>query len=158
MEQTIESTNHDFSSDEYRATAIILDIAQHRLFRPVRSDVPVEKPKYFMKIEYFHKGIDAINLPDLLRSKLVADKVPVYFKNREPPIISYQYNNTVASKPFDFSSTLSNLNVTNYLSSPKSCQCQMSKYCYQPHGHTVTGDLKIIENAKLRELVSKGLK
>ena len=34
----------------------------------------------------------------------------------------------------------------------------MSKYCYQPHGHIITGDLTIVENAKLRELVSKGLK
>ena len=152
------STNHDFSSDEYRATAIMLEIAQHRLFRPVRSDVPVEKPKYFTKIEYLHKGIDAINLPGLLRSKLVTDKVPVYLKNREPAILSYQYTNTVASKLFNFLSTLSNLNVTNYLSSPRSCQCQMSKYCYQPHGHIITGDLKLIENAKLRELVSKGPK
>ena len=41
----LESTNNDFSSAEYRATTIILDIAQHRLFRPVRSDVPVEKLK-----------------------------------------------------------------------------------------------------------------
>ena len=107
-----------------------------------------------MKTEYLHKGIDAINLPSLLRSKLVTNKVPAYFKNREPPIISYHYTNTVASKVFNFSSTLSNLNVKNYLSSPKSCQCQMSKYCYQPHGHVITGDLKITENVKLRELVS----
>ena len=34
----------------------------------------------------------------------------------------------------------------------------MSKYCYQPHGHIITGNLKIIDNAKLRELVSKGPK
>ena len=34
----------------------------------------------------------------------------------------------------------------------------MSKYCYRPHGHIITGDLKIAENAKLRELVSKGPK
>ena len=34
----------------------------------------------------------------------------------------------------------------------------MSTYCYQSHGHNITGDLKIIENAKLRELVSKGPK
>ena len=78
----LKSTNHDFSSAEYRATTIILDIAQHRLFRPVKSDVPVKKPKYFMKIEHLHKSIDAINLPGLLRSKLVTDKVPVYFKTR----------------------------------------------------------------------------
>ena len=151
----LESTNHDFSSAENRATAIILDIAQHR---PVRSDVPVEKSKYFMKIEYLHKGIDAINLPGLLRSKLVTHKVPVYFKNREPPIVSYQYTNSVFSKLFNISSTLSNLDVTNYLSSPRSCLCQMSKHCYQTHGHIITDDLRIIENAKLREPVSKGSK
>ena len=81
-----------------------------------------------MKIEYLHKGIDAINLPGLLSCKLVTNKVPdLYFKNREPPILSYQYTNTaVASKLFNFSSTMSNLDVTNYLSSPRSCQCQMS--------------------------------
>ena len=113
-----------------------------------------------MKIEYLHKGIRAINLPGLLRCKLGTDRFPVYFKHREPPIISYQYSNTVASKLFNFSPTLSNLDVTNYLSSPRSCLCQMSKYCYQPHGHIITGDLKIMprENAKLRKLVSKGPK
>ena len=73
----LESTNNDNFSAEYTATAIILDIAQHRLFRPVRSDVQVEKPKYSMKIKYLHKGIDAINLPGLLRSNLVTNKVPV---------------------------------------------------------------------------------
>ena len=34
----------------------------------------------------------------------------------------------------------------------------MSEYFYQPHGHIIIGDLKIIENAKLRELVSNGPK
>ena len=53
-----------------------------------------------MKIKYFHKGIDTISLPEMFRSILVTDKVPVYFKNREPPIISHP--NTVASKLFNF--------------------------------------------------------
>ena len=34
------------------------------------------------------------------------DKIPAYFKDKEPPIISYQYTNTVANKLFNFSSTL----------------------------------------------------
>ena len=33
----LESTNYDCESAEYRVTAIILDRAQYRLFRPVRS-------------------------------------------------------------------------------------------------------------------------
>ena len=40
QELALESTNFDYSS----VTAIVLDIANYRLFRPVRSDVPAEKP------------------------------------------------------------------------------------------------------------------
>ena len=42
QEFALESTNFDYSSAEYIVTAIILDIANYRLFRPVRSDVPAE--------------------------------------------------------------------------------------------------------------------
>ena len=50
------------------------------------------------------------------------------------------------------------LNVSNYLSNPQTCQCKKSKFCYEPHGHVITGDIKVIENAKLRERVAKGPK
>ena len=106
QEIALESTNTDFSSAEYRVTSIILDISHYRLFKTVKSDVPAEKPKHFMKIKFLHKGIDAINLPQLLRSQSVMDKIPAYFKDKELPIISYQYTNTVANKLFNFSSTL----------------------------------------------------
>ena len=44
QEFAFESDNYDFFSAEYRVVAIILpvDIANYRLFKPVRSDVPVE--------------------------------------------------------------------------------------------------------------------
>ena len=154
----LESTNFDYSSAEYRVIAIILDIANYRLFRPVRSDVPAEKPKHFMKIKFLNKAVDAINLQALLRSTSVTDKIPVYFRDKEPPIVSYEYTSTVASKLFNFAPTLSNLNVSEYLSNSQTCQCKKSKFCYEPHGHVITGDLRVIENAKLRELFAKGPK
>ena len=49
----LESTNFDYSSAEYRVTAIILDIANYRLFRPVRTDVPAEKPNAFYENQIF---------------------------------------------------------------------------------------------------------
>ena len=72
--------------------------------------------------------------------------------------MSYAYISTVASKLFNISPTLSNLNVSDYLSNPQTCQCKESKFCYEPHSHVITGDLKVIQNAKLRELVAKGPK
>ena len=62
----LESTNFDYSSAEYRVTVIILDIANYRLFRPVRSDVPAEKPNNFMKIKFLNKAVDTIKLSALL--------------------------------------------------------------------------------------------
>ena len=124
----------------------------------MRSDVPAENPKHFMKIKFFNKAVDAINLPALLQSTSVTDKIPVYFRDKEPPIVSYEYTSTVASKLFNFSPALSNLNVSEYFSNPQTFQCNESKFCYEPHGHVITGDLRVIENAQLRELVAKGPK
>ena len=124
----------------------------------MRSDVPAEKPKHFMKIKFLNKAGDAINLPALLRSTLVTDKIPVYIRDKEPPIVSYEYTSTVASKIFNFAPALSNLNVSEYFSNSQTCQCKESKFCYEPHGHVITGDLRVIENARLRELVAKGAK
>ena len=50
------------------------------------------------------------------------------------------------------------MNVSEYFSNPQTCQCKESKFCYEPHGRVITGHLRVIENAKLRELVAKGPK
>ena len=128
QELALESTNFDDSFAEYRVAAIILDIASYKLFRPVRSDVSAEKPKHFMKIKFLNKAVDAINLPALLRSTSATDKVPVYFGDKEPQIVSYEYTSTVSSKLFNFAPTLSNSNVSEYLSNPQTCQCKESKF------------------------------
>ena len=70
--------------------------------------------------------------------------------------MSYEYTSTVASKIFNFAPALSNLNVADYLSNPQTWQCKESKFCYKQHGHVITGDVRVIENAKLREPVAKG--
>ena len=72
--------------------------------------------------------------------------------------MSYEYTSTVSSKIFNFALALSSLNVSEYLSNSQTCQCKESEFCYEPHGHVITGDLRVIENARLRELVAKGPK
>ena len=155
----LESTNYDYESAEYRVTAIILDTAQYRLFRPVRSDIlSTDTKTHFIKLDFINKGIDAVNLPSILRSKSVIETVPTYFKEKEPPIISYTYTKTIANKIFNFSSTLSDLDYHQFHNNPSQCECNTSSHLYQQYGHVITGDLSIIPNFKLRDLIAKGPK
>ena len=55
QEIALKSANTDFSSAEYSVTSIILNISHDKIFKPVKSDVPAEKPKHFMKINFFIK-------------------------------------------------------------------------------------------------------
>ena len=72
-----DSTNYDYESAEYRVTSIILDTTQYRLFRPVRRDLlRTDAKTHFMKRNFINKGIDAGNLPSILRSKSVTETVP----------------------------------------------------------------------------------
>ena len=145
----LESTNYDYESAECRVTAIILDTAQYRLFRPVRSDIlSTDAKTHFIKLDFINKGIDAVNLPSILRSKSVTETVPTYFKEKEPPIISYTYTKTIANKIFNFSSILSDLDYHQFHNNPSQCECNTSSHLCQPYGHVITGDLSIIPNFK----------
>ena len=105
-----------------------MDITNYRLFRLVRNDIPADKPKDFMKTKFSNKAVDAINLTALLCSTSVTDKIPVYFRDKELPVVNTLC--TVASKLFNFAPTLSNLNVSEYLSNLQTFQCKESKFCY----------------------------
>ena len=76
-----------------------------------------------MKIRLWNKLVAAINLPVLPRVTSGTDKIPVYFRDKEQSTVLYEYASTVASKLFNFASTFSNLNVSDYLSDPQTCQC-----------------------------------
>ena len=84
--------------------------------------------------------------------------MPSYFKEKEPPIISYTYTKIIASKIFNFSSTLTDLDYHQFHNNPSQCECDTSSHLYQPYGHAITGDLSIIRNSKLRDLIAKGPK
>jgi hypothetical protein len=42
-----------------------------------------------------NKGIDAINISNILNRKEVAKEIPPYFKNQSVPIVSYSYTNSI---------------------------------------------------------------
>ena len=41
---------------------------------------------------------------------------------------------------------------------PSRCECNTSSHLYEPYGHVITGDLSVIPDSKLRDLIAKGPK
>jgi len=52
----------------------------------------------FLKLSFANKGLDGINLDNILHHKSVKYKIPPYYKNQSAPIISYVYTRPIASK------------------------------------------------------------
>ena len=56
--------------------SIILDIANCRMFKPVNSDIPSESPRKFLNMKFANKGIDAINIGNILNHRDVVKNIP----------------------------------------------------------------------------------
>ena len=102
-----------------------------------------------MKIHFDNKGLDAINIGNIINNKCIKDKIPSYFNEKTPPVISYTYNKPIASKNFNYKRTLKD--IKDIKAKPPSCSCLNSKFCYAPSGHIITGDLDIVDNVKIKK-------
>ena len=74
---------------------------------------------------------------------------------------AYVYSSVEYSSAYVYSNCLvSNLDLAKLQSNPKSIPCRCTnfdkKFCDPNHKHIVTGDLSIISNSLLRNLISKG--
>ena len=143
---------------EYKLNSVILDIANCRMFKPVNSDIPNESPRKFLNMKFANKGIDAINIGNILNHRDVVKNIPPYFKCQTTPKISYTYTNSIASKIFNYKQSLRDFKLNEHASQPPLCSCSSSTYLYSPAGHVVTGNLNRVENLKLRDILSKGPK
>ena len=72
--------------------------------------------------------------------------------------ISYSYTRSVASKIFNYKASLQQLDFQGLSKDPPPCNCSDSQFLYAPCGHIVAGDLNIVRNIKLRDLLRKGQK
>ena len=136
------------NSNEYKRTAIVLDIAGHRPFKPVGIKKDERDKHSFLKLSFANKakGLDDINLGNILHHTSAKSKVPPYVKNQSVPIISYVYTRPIPSNLFYYKHVLRDLNIDDFKSKPPDCTCASSPFIYNPTGHVITGDLKIINN------------
>ena len=98
----------DSFSPKYRLSSIICDVTSFRLFKPVRSE-PLHNNRTFPHIPFANKGIDAINISNILNRKEVVKEIPPYFKNQSVPIVSYSLTNSIGRTIFNYKEALQTL-------------------------------------------------
>ena len=110
--------------------------------------------KHFLKVTFHNKGIEMVNLSSIVHSKKVRSTLPDLIEDKEPPVISYKYTKTIGHSIFNFRKVAREHEVDR--ASGNGCNCIHAPFLYEPLGHVITGDLRIITNKTLRELISKG--
>ena len=131
-------------------------IAGLRLFSPVQ--VKEKLKREFFHLPFIDKGLDFINLSGILRSKEVVSKIPIYFQNKEPPVIGYRYNKGIANKLFNYKQSLTQDSIKSIQDSNYACNCNSSPFKETNSNHVITGNLDIVQNGILRQLIRKGPK
>ena len=147
--------NSPFEID-VRLKDLIKMIANLRLFRPV--EINKSNDRDFYHLNFRDKGLDFINISAILRNKEVMNKIPIYSNDKEPPIIGYKFNKSIAGKLFNYKETLSEEGIDHFESNRLMCNCNNSHFKDQIHGHVITGNLDIVNNEVLKSLIRKGPK
>ena len=80
--------------------------------------------------------------------------IPNYFINSETPIICYEYIKPIRSTIFKFNKIVNDIDIDS--NTPDSRDCQHSNYLYPSAGHLITGNLNVIPDARVRNIISKG--
>jgi hypothetical protein len=105
-----------------------LDIAGHRLFKPVGIKKDEIDKLSFLKLSFANKGLDGINFGNILHHKSVKSKIPPYLKDQSMPIISYVYTRPIASKKYNYKHVLRDLNIDDFKSKLPDCICASSSF------------------------------
>ena len=77
-------------------------------------------------------------------------------KIRNRLLFVVSYNKPIRSTVLNYKKVENELDFETTI--PDSLECKESKYCYQPAGHIITGDLKCITDSRIWYFICKGPK
>ncbi len=155
----VEANNRLFGCDDSvkRWYDLIIDVFYTKIYVKTEKS-PKKAPKYIFPLYFHNKGIDHIKLSSILRNDDVINTLPDNLMADEPPSIIYTLGSTIRNKIFNYKTTsqcISTTDLETFGTGIHECECHNSNFRDEHHGHILTGDLRIIQNARLRKLISK---
>ena len=137
-----------------------LDIIECKLYKPPKKKVKKATPSNICKVFFCNKGVEMINLPRIFHNSTLSELLPSIPNKFEVPTVIYKLKDTIASTIFNYNKFAKSVDLNRYLEDETylPCECNDSVFADEHHKHIITGDLRIVENPKLRKLFSKGPK
>lgn len=123
----------------------------------VPKEITHQPNNEIIKVRFTHPVLGNISVPSILHSRRARSKMPLLSNFTKNINVIYTYDRHFSAKV---------INRTKFLSSMKNIQhiqrelsshgdCEASLYKYNPCGHVVTGNLDIVHDTKLRNLLKK---
>ena len=138
---------------------LIVDTFFTKIFKEERPKKTKSRPKYILPLYFDNKGLQFLRLNRILHESEVKSKLPPEFRDDDSPSVVYSLTNTIRNKILNYKDTVSNIDVNDaetFGTGLHTCDCSSSEFVDQNHGHVLTGNLQIIQNSHLRELIQKG--
>ena len=156
----LEQKGDDYMCLQWCLMAI--DIINTRLYKPPPIKRKRKPSKYSIRIPFTSKAMDFINLPRILRSDIIKECRPDVMTDDDIPMVVYRLTDPIRSTILNYSKFVSSLDLNAFHIDESTIPCHCHEFDDQfvdnHHHHILTGDLNIIKNKKLRELISKGPK
>ena len=136
-----------------------MDIIDSKLYKS-KPKIDKKIPKYRCSVKFDNKIVELVRLSKIIRHPDVVASLPLDLQVKDNiPVVTYTLCEPIRNKILNYQETVDSIYVDDEVSfslNTQSCDCQNSNFCDPHHKHIITGDLRIIENAKLRKLLTKG--
>ena len=156
IEKCLVEINVYCNKDRYKQSILekILFSYRSQYIKPLKDK---EEDCIYFNIPFLHSAIEKVGVEGLLGSKNIKAHLPNIARNVNVRT-TYSYGPTIGRKIFNYNKTLNNLEKKDLFEDVCDCRDNYSAFVYEPHGHVHTGNLGIIKNVKLKDVMSKGAK
>ena len=123
-----------------------------------QTDITLKTREYII-FPFTCKFMDKLNFKSIVSDTSVLKLLPQKLQQYTPLQVFYKYNDPISLRICNYGSFLKNLTMSkakDILNNP--CCCTSSQFLYTPLGHIITGNLEIVEDIRLRNVLSYGCK
>ena len=129
-----------------------------------KNPIAADKPKHKVNpcvIKFSNKGFNKLGLSKIFKMEDVLSLLPEKMKKEEfIPYPTFKLDLPIRNKILNYKEVVKSLHIEIdddvAFTNMTECDCANSPFQDPFHKHVVTGDLRIIENLKLRKLLAKG--